>query len=71
MPEEKVSIPLPEGMTKEEFLKLFQTFQKARVTGKVKDTATRASIKRLIENHQAEYNSIYGEEYSKASRAKV
>ena len=64
--EESVSIPLPAGMTKEEFLKLFSTFQKARVTGKQRDTAIRAATKRLIAAHQPEYDRYYNEEYAKA-----
>lgn len=61
-----VQVPLPPGMSQDEFLKLFNTFQKARVTGKARDTATRASVKTLITRHQAEYDALYAEEYAKA-----
>lgn len=64
-----VSIPLPAGMSEEEFLKLFGTFQKARITGKQKDTATRAAMKRIVAAHQPEYDRFYAEEYTKAGGA--
>lgn len=68
MPDGKgtVSVPLPANMTEDEFLKLFGTFQKARITGKQKDTATRATMKKITTAHQAEYDRIYAEEYAKA-----
>lgn len=71
MPEDKgtVSVPLPPGMDAATFLKLFGTFQKARITGKQKDTATRASVKRLIDAHSPEYDRIYAEEYATAGGA--
>lgn len=70
MPKEgQVTLPVPPGMTEEQFLKLFQTFQSQRITGKAKGTATSAAHKRLIEAHQAEYDRYYKEEYAKAGGA--
>ena len=62
----QVSINLPPGMTADDFQKAFATFQKARVAGKVRDTATRSAMKRLITAHQREYDGFYDEEYAKA-----
>lgn len=67
----KVSVTLPEGMTEDEFTALFGTFQKQRVTGKIKGTATGKAIKRLIGLHQPEYDGIYDDEYAKAKAAGV
>ena len=67
----KVSITLPEGMTEEQFTSLFGTFQKQRVTGKLKGTATAKAIKRLIALHQPEFDGIYDDEYAKAKAAGV
>ena len=67
MPKEgQVTLPLPPGMSEEDFLKLFGTFQKQRVTGKAKDTATRTAVKKLITAHQAEYDRYYNDEYAKS-----
>jgi len=67
----KVSITLPENMTEEQFTQLFGTFQKQRVTGKLKGTATGKALKRLVSLHQPEYDGIYEEEYAKAKKAGV
>lgn len=64
-PKATVSIPLPEGMSETDFMKLFTTFQKSRVIGKQRDTATRAAMKRLIDGHKPEYDRLYNEEYAK------
>ena len=67
----KVSITLPEGMTEEQFTGLFGTFQKQRIDGKIKGTATTKAIKRLIALHQPEYDGIYDDEFTKAKKAGV
>lgn len=69
--EKKVSITLPEGMDEAQFTQLFGTWQKQRVTGKQKGTATAKAIKRLIANHQDEYDDIYDDEYKRAKAAGV
>jgi len=67
----KVQITLPEGMNEEQFTALFGTFQKQRITGKLKGTATGKAIKRLVGLHQAEYDGLYNDEYAKAKAAGV
>jgi len=56
MPEATVNVP--EGMSPEEFMKAFATFQKAKVTAQAKDKAVRGALKTLIANHKAEYDSL-------------
>lgn len=58
MAEGQVSVPLPEGMTPEAFMKAFETFQKARVAGQVRDKATRGAMKELIDLHKVEYEKL-------------
>lgn len=62
----QVSVPLPPGMAQDEFLKLFKTFQNARIVGKQKDTAFRATLAKMKDLHAAEWDRIYAEEYTKA-----
>lgn len=71
MPAGKVMVTLPEGMDEAKFNELFGTFQKQRVTGKLKGTATTKAVKRLITAHQAEYDGFYDDEYAKAKKAGV
>lgn len=66
-PKQQISVPLPPGMSQEEFLKLFGTFQKQRVEGKRKDTAFRATLSRIKTAHEAEWDRIFQEELAKAS----
>lgn len=54
----EVKIPLPEGMSQEDFLKLFNTFQKQRVATGARDKAVRSATKDLITAHKAEYEKI-------------
>ena len=61
-----VSVPLPPNMSAEEFNKLFATFQKARVTGKARELATRTAVKQLITAHQPEYDRYYNTAYAEA-----
>jgi len=56
-------------MDEAKFNQLFSTWQKQRIQGKLKGTATTAATKRLISLHQEEYNRLYEEEYANA-RAK-
>ena len=67
----KVSITLPEGMSEEQFTGLFGTFQKQRIDGKIKGTATGKAIKRLIVKYQSEYDGIYDDEFTKAKAAGI
>ena len=71
MPGKKVSVDLPEGMDEAQFAQLFGTFQKQRITGKLKGTATTKAVKRLIVAHQPEYDRFYDEEYEAAKKAGV
>jgi hypothetical protein len=54
----EVKIPLPEGMSQEDFLKLFNTFQKQRVATGARDKAVRSATKDLIALHKPEYEKI-------------
>ena len=51
-------VPIPEGMTQEEFMKAFASFQKQRITGKARDMAIRGAMKQLIANHKVEYDGL-------------
>jgi endonuclease III len=54
----EVQVTVPDGMTQEEFMKAFQTFQKARIAAQTRDKAVRAAMKQLIANHKAEYDKL-------------
>jgi hypothetical protein len=54
MPEAKIQ--LPEGMTMEEFMKVFESFQKQRVAGKDRDKSIRIATQVTIAAHKAEYD---------------
>jgi len=62
----KAEVTLPEGMTQEEFTKLFGTWNKNRVEGQFKGKATTKAIARLKAAHEPEYKKLYDEEYAKA-----
>ncbi len=53
----ETKITLPPGMSKEEFDKLFATFQKQRTSTKGRDKAIREATKRVINAHKAEYDA--------------
>ena len=55
---ETVSVPVPAGMTPEAFLKAYETFQKARVAGTIRDKATRGATKELMDLHKDEYEKL-------------
>ena len=65
----KVPIELPEGMSAEEFSKLFGTWQKQRTEGQYKGKATAKAITRLKAAHSEDYQRFYDEEYAKAKAA--
>jgi hypothetical protein len=65
----KTPVELPEGMTVEEFTKLFGTFVKNRTEGQYKGKATAKAVTRLKAAHQADYDRFYEEEYAKAKAA--
>jgi len=54
----EVKVTLPAGMTKEEFDKLFGTFQKSRLSTKARDKAVRSATKDLISAHKSEYDGL-------------
>lgn len=58
MPGETVQIELPEGMSKEEYLKLFGTFQKQRVSTAVRDKAVRQAQKDLQTKYKSEFEAL-------------
>ena len=51
-----VQVALPPGMTQEEFLKAFASFQKQRVSTTIRDKATRSATKDLIAAHKTEFD---------------
>ena len=63
--EEKVQITLPPGMSKEAFEKAFASFQTSRVATQVRDKATRAATKKVVEAHKPEYEKYLAEETKK------
>jgi len=52
----ETKITLPPGMSKEEFEKLFNTFQKQRVSTKARDKAVQEATKKVVAAHKAEYD---------------
>jgi len=61
----QVAIPVPPGMTPEQFAKLVATFVKGNDRGKKVGKAIGETIKRLKANHKEEYQNILREEYVK------
>jgi hypothetical protein len=53
----ETKITLPPGMSKEEFDKLFATFQKQRTSTKGRDKAVREATKHIISKYKSEYDA--------------
>lgn len=53
-----VRLPLPEGMTSDQFQKLVATFIKGRQTGQVKGKAQASAMKDLRNKYKAEYDAL-------------
>ena len=61
-------IKLPEGMSPEQFAKLFETFTKQRDNTQVRDKAVRAAQKDLCDKYPVEYKALV-EKHTKAAKA--
>jgi hypothetical protein len=60
-----VTIPLPPGMTEEEYLKLFGTFEKVHIKGKAIGRAEGRAVRRLLNAHKDELLALRKEEWKK------
>ncbi len=58
MAEPTIQMTLPPGMTQEEFMKAFSSFQKQRISTASRDKATRSATKDLIALHKEEFEKI-------------
>jgi len=55
---EKIPIEVPEGMTPEKLLELVKQYEARRVSGEAQRKARSWAVKKLIENHKDEYESL-------------
>jgi len=58
MADPTTQITLPPGMTQEEFLKAFSSFQKQRANTTIRDRGTRLATKDLIAAHKVEFENL-------------
>lgn len=54
----ETQITLPEGMSQDDFMKAFASFQKSRVATQVRDKAARSAVKDLIAAHKPDYDRL-------------
>ncbi len=58
MADPTVQMTLPPGMSQEEFMKAFASFQKSRVSTAARDKSTRSATKDLIAAHKDEFERL-------------
>lgn len=65
-PKNTVVIEIPEGMTKEQYLKLLGTFEKGRDYTAKRDKCVRTAFNLLKEKYPTEYKRFLNQELTKA-----